>query len=199
MQIHHAQYLISSPRIQNCPAADRPEYAFIGRSNVGKSSLINRLANKKKLANTSGTPGKTVMINHFAINHEQMYWVDLPGYGYARRSKKMIRQLQAMIHTYLIQRENLLTTFVLVDSRREPQTSDLNFIRWCGSKNLPIAIVFTKVDKQKETQTINTIRNFEQALLADWQELPVIFQTSSNTGTGIENILAYMETTNTYF
>ncbi len=199
MQVKSAEYIISSPSIQKCPPPERAEYAFIGRSNVGKSSLINRLANKKKLALTSSTPGKTIMINHFGINNNKMYWVDLPGYGYAKRSKKMVKQLETMIYTYLKQRENLLTTFVLIDSRHEPQSIDLRFIGWCGENRVPIAIVFTKTDKQGKDNILKNINRFQELLFEQWEELPPVFLTSARTGDGLPDILDYISYTNQFF
>ncbi|MCF8331825.1 MAG: ribosome biogenesis GTP-binding protein YihA/YsxC [Bacteroidales bacterium] len=199
MIVKHAEYLISSPSIDKCPEGNIPEYAFIGRSNVGKSTLINKLANKKNLARTSATPGKTIMINHFSINNNQMYWVDLPGFGYAKRSKKMIGQLENMIYTFLKNRSNLLTSFVLIDSRHSPQNMDIKFINWCGTNEIPIALIFTKIDKQKESITEQNIRLFQERLLANWEELPLIFRTSAIQGTGISEILDYMDYTNKLF
>ncbi|MFW6019975.1 MAG: ribosome biogenesis GTP-binding protein YihA/YsxC [Bacteroidales bacterium] len=199
MQIKSAEFVISSPGIQKCPDADRPEYAFIGRSNVGKSSLINKLANKKNLAKTSSTPGKTVLINHFAINGGKMFWADLPGFGYARRSKKMIKQLQTMIYGYLKHRSNLLTTFVLIDSRHEPQPIDLKFLNWCGANQTPIAIIFTKTDKLKPGIIDKNVSSFQDAMLEDWQELPPMFITSAITGDGLEEILKFMDYTNKFY
>ncbi len=199
MQVKSAEYIISSPSIHKCPPADRAEYAFIGRSNVGKSSLINRLTNKKKLALTSSTPGKTIMINHFGINGNKMYWVDLPGYGYAKRSKKMVKQLETMIYTYLKQRENLLTTFVLIDSRHEPQSIDLRFIGWCGENQVPIAIVFTKTDKQGKEKTLAHIHRFQDLLFQEWEELPPVFLTSAKTGEGLDDVLGFIGYTNQFF
>ncbi|MGM0611958.1 MAG: ribosome biogenesis GTP-binding protein YihA/YsxC [Bacteroidota bacterium] len=199
MHIKSAEFVISSPGIQKCPEADRPEYAFIGRSNVGKSSLINKLANQKKLAKTSSTPGKTILINHFAINGEKMYWADLPGFGYAKRSKKMIKQLQTMIYGYLKHRSNLLTTFVLIDSRQEPQAIDLKFLDWCGANQIPIAIVFTKTDKLKPGIINNNVESFRKVMLENWQELPPMFLTSAATGYGLEEILDFMDYTNTFY
>lgn len=197
--IKNAKFVISSPGIQRCPAPDRPEYAFIGRSNVGKSSLINNLVNQKNLARTSSTPGKTILINHFAINGEQMYWADLPGFGYAKQSKKTIKKLQTMISGYLKHRSNLLTTFVLIDSRREPQSKDLNFLNWCGSNQIPIAIVFTKSDKLKPEIINKNVESFQEAMLENWEELPPVFLTSATTGYGMENILDFIKQTNQFY
>lgn len=199
MIIKHAEYLTSSPSLDKCPEGNIPEYAFIGRSNVGKSTLINKLTNKKSLAKTSGTPGKTIMINHFNINNNQMYWVDLPGYGYAKRSKKKIGQLENMIYTYLKNRHNLLTSFILIDSRHSPQTADLKFINWCGSNEIPMAIVFTKTDKLKKSATERNIQLFQETLLNYWEDLPLMFKTSAIKGEGISDILDYIKHTNTFF
>lgn len=199
MLVKNAAYIVSSPNYQKCPEADRPEYAFIGRSNVGKSSLINKLTNKKKLAKTSSTPGKTIMINHYAINDKQMYWVDLPGYGYAKRSKKMVRQLENMIYSYLKNRQNLLTTFVLLDSRHEPQEIDLKFIAWFGANQIPIALVFTKADKKARQQIENNIVLFQQELSKQWEELPLMFLTSAHTGEGLDELQEYIKEANKYY
>ncbi len=199
MEVRHAEYMISSPSVEKCPPADAPEYAFIGRSNVGKSSLINRLSNRKNLAKTSSTPGKTLMINHFSINRGAMYWTDLPGYGYDRRSKKIIGKLEGMIYSYLKRRKNLLTTFVLIDSRRTPQDSDLKFVRWCGAQQIPIIIAFTKADKQGEKHTRENMELFREKLYEDWDELPPQIITSAKNGEGCQEVLQFMHDTNTCF
>ncbi|MFO8086466.1 MAG: ribosome biogenesis GTP-binding protein YihA/YsxC [Bacteroidales bacterium] len=192
MKITNAAYLTSSPHVNQCPPPERPEFAFIGRSNVGKSSLINKLANKKHLAKTSSTPGKTTLINHFDINQGQMYWVDLPGYGYAKRSKKMIRQLRSMIYGYLQHRSNLLTSFVLLDSRHSPQNIDLEFINWCGANQIPIALILTKADKPSKNALTQNIKLWKQQLEKNWAELPLIFLSSAQTGQGTEDILDFL-------
>lgn len=199
MEVRHAEYMVSSPSVDKCPPADAPEYAFIGRSNVGKSSLINCLSNRKSLAKTSSTPGKTLMINHFSINQGAMYWTDLPGYGYARRSKKIIRQLEGMVYAYLKHRKNLITTFVLVDSRRTPQASDLKFINWCGAQQIPIVITFTKADKQGEQNTLKNMELLREKLLESWDELPFQIITSAKNGEGCTEILQFMHDTNNCF
>ena len=192
MIIKQANYLISSPRVEQCPAGDRPEIAFIGRSNVGKSSLINMLANQKDLAKTSGSPGKTQMINHFEVNRNEMYWVDLPGYGYAKVSKKQRQSFQSMIWNYLEQRENLINLFALIDSRHKPQQIDLDFINDLGQRKIQFAIVFTKSDKSKQSQVQNNINAFNAELLKTWTELPPMFLTSAVKKRGGDKILEFI-------
>ena len=198
MHIKSAKFIISSPEVQKCPEPNLPEYAFIGRSNVGKSSLINMLTSRKKLAKISGTPGKTQLINHFLIN-DNWYLVDLPGYGFAKSSKKDREKWRLMIQKYLIKRKNLLCIFVLIDSRLKPQNSDIDFINWMGLNNLPFVIVFTKTDKLNKAQLTKNINNFKNSLLENWKELPQIFISSAKTKTGQENILDFIDRTNTIF
>lgn len=198
MEITSAAFIKSSPDLESCPSPNRPEYAFIGRSNVGKSSLINRMTNKKKLALTSSTPGKTTLINHYDIN-EQLYWVDLPGYGYARRSKQTIRTMDKLIYGYLRQRENLLTTFLLIDSRHEPQKKDLDFIRWCGMNSISFQIIFTKADKLSKKELDVNIEHYMDKLSEEWEELPGYFITSAEKGWGLSGILKFIRQTSKIF
>lgn len=179
--------------MEQCPAGDRPEFAFIGRSNVGKSSLINMLANIKDLAKTSSSPGKTQMINHFNINRNEMYWVDLPGYGYAKVSKKQRQSFQSMIWNYLEQRENLVNLFALIDSRHKPQQIDLDFINDLGERQIPFAIVFTKSDKSKQADVQKNINEFNSALMKNWEELPPMFLTSAVKKRGGQQIFEFMD------
>ena len=195
MEIKNAEFTISAPNVSMCPADTKPEYAFIGRSNVGKSSLINMLCNNKKLAKTSATPGKTLLINHFVINKE-WYLVDLPGYGFAKRSKTEIKKLDQMIRGYILQREQLVNVFVLVDIRLEPQKIDLEFINWLGESSIPFAIVFTKADKLNVTKTKASVALYEKTLSETWEELPRMFITSSEKKTGKDDILNYIEEIN---
>jgi GTP-binding protein len=174
-----------------CPADNKPEYAFIGRSNVGKSSLINMLTNNKRLAKTSSTPGKTLLINHFIINNE-WYLVDLPGYGYAKRSKKEIDRLDQMIRGYILQREQLVNVFVLVDVRIEAQKIDLEFIEWLGLSSIPFAIVFTKADKLSVSKVTANVEAYKNKLLETWEELPPIFITSAEKRQGRDEVLDYI-------
>ena len=192
MEIKEARFIESNSNVEKCPKPDRPEYAFIGRSNVGKSSLINMLTNKKSLAKTSGTPGKTQLINHFIIN-ESWYLVDLPGYGYARASKKDIRTWEKFIVDYLLQRANLVNLFVLIDSRLEPQKIDIEFMNWCGQKGLPFSMVFTKIDKLSSTALQKNLAKYKKEMLKYWEELPPVFTTSSESGFGKEPLLNYIE------
>jgi len=192
MLVKKANYLVSSPRIEKCPVSDRPEFAFIGRSNVGKSSLINMLANHKDLAKTSGSPGKTQMINHFEINGKEQYWVDLPGYGYAKVSKKQRQSFQSMIWNYLEGRENLVNLFALIDSRHRPQQIDLDFINDLGARNIRFAIVFTKSDKSKQSDVQKNINSFNTEMLKRWEELPPMFLTSAVKKRGGEQMLEFM-------
>ena len=195
MEIKNAEFTISAPNVSMCPADTKPEYAFIGRSNVGKSSLINMLCNNKKLAKTSATPGKTLLSNHFVINKE-WYLVDLPGYGFAKRSKTEIKKLDQMIRGYILQREQLVNVFVLVDIRLEPQKIDLEFINWLGESGIPFAIVFTKADKLNVTKTKASVALYEKTLSETWEELPRMFITSSEKKTGKDDILNYIEEIN---
>lgn len=195
MEIKTAEFTLSAPMVSMCPQDTKPEYAFIGRSNVGKSSLINMLTNNKKLAKTSSTPGKTLLINHFIINKE-WYLVDLPGYGFAKRSKKEIDKLDQMIRGYILQREQLVNVFVLVDVRLEPQKIDLEFIEWLGLSSVPFAIVFTKADKLTANKARQAVEAYKQKLLETWEELPPIFVTSAERKEGREEVLQYIDEIN---
>ncbi len=191
MEIKTAEFTLSAPRVSMCPGDNRPEYAFIGRSNVGKSSLINMLCNNRRLAKTSSTPGKTLLINHFIINRE-WYLVDLPGYGFAKRSKTEIAKLEQMIQGYILQREQLVNVFVLVDIRLEPQRIDLEFINWLGTSNVPFSIVFTKADKLSAAKVKANVEAYKVKLGETWEELPPIFVTSSEKKQGRQEILDYI-------
>ena len=195
MEIKKSEFVISSPVIGKCPADNKPEYAFIGRSNVGKSSLINMLCNHKGLAKTSATPGKTLLINHFIINNE-WYLVDLPGYGYAKRSKSVQQKLEQMITSYILLRGQLLNVFVLIDIRLEPQKIDIEFINWLGENGIPFSIVFTKADKLSVTKARVNVRSYMEKLSETWEELPPHFVTSSEKKAGREEILDYIEKIN---
>lgn len=195
MEIKNAEFTLSAPNVAMCPKDSKPEYAFIGRSNVGKSSLINILCNNKKLAKTSATPGKTLLINHFIINRE-WYLVDLPGYGYAKRSKTEVKKLDQMIRGYILQREQLVNVFVLVDIRLEPQKIDLEFINWLGESGVPFAIVFTKADKLNIAKVRESVARYEKTLSETWEEMPKMFVTSSEKRTGKDEILEYIGTIN---
>lgn len=195
MEVKSAEFVISAPVVSMCPADTKPEYAFIGRSNVGKSSLINMLARNKKLAKTSATPGKTLLINHFIINKE-WYLVDLPGYGFAKRSKKEITKLDQMIRGYILGREQLVNVFVLVDVRLEPQTIDLEFINWLGLSNIPFAIIFTKADKLTAAKVRANVTAYEKKMLDTWEEMPPYFITSSEKCQGRDEVLGYIEQIN---
>ena len=181
--------------VSMCPKDNKPEYAFIGRSNVGKSSLINMLTNNKKLAKTSATPGKTLLINHFIINNE-WYLVDLPGYGYAKRSKKEVGKLEQMISGYILQREQLVNVFLLVDVRLEPQKIDLEFIQWLGDSSIPFAIVFTKADKLSAMKVSQQVETYKKVLLETWEELPPVFITSAEKKQGRDEVLDYIDRIN---
>lgn len=194
--IHTARFLVSSSDVEQCPKASSAEYAFIGRSNVGKSSLINALTNNKKLAKTSGTPGKTKLINHFVIN-ESWFLVDLPGYGYAKVSKKERNEIKKLIHGYFEKRTQLVNTFVLIDSRHEPQKIDVDFINMLGEKQHPFSIVFTKIDKLSEKQRKDNLSHYQSHLLEQgWESTPPMFESSAKTGEGKEEIINYIETIN---
>lgn len=195
MDIKQAEFTLSAPNVTMCPKDNRPEYAFIGRSNVGKSSLINMLCNNKRLAKTSATPGKTLLINHFIINRD-WYLVDLPGYGFAKRSKKEINRLEQMIHGYILQREQLVCVFVLVDIRLEAQKIDLEFINWLGESSVPFAIVFTKADKLNVTKRQANIEAYKKVLSETWEEMPTMFVTSSEKKTGRDELLDYIDQIN---
>lgn len=199
MLIKTAEFVISSARADRCPPTDgKPEYAFIGRSNVGKSSLINMLTGRKKLAMTSATPGKTLLINHFSINNE-WYLVDLPGYGYAKRGKKEMEKLRNLIEYYVLERKELTCLFVLIDSRLTPQRIDLEFIQWLGEEGVPFALIFTKADKSKTTELRKNVNGFLNELRKEWEELPPHFVTSSAQGRGRDEVLDYIEQINTQF
>ncbi len=198
MEIKEAEFTVSNTNYEKCPAPNMAEYAFIGRSNVGKSSLINMLTSKKGLAKTSTTPGKTQLINHFLIN-KKWYLVDLPGYGYAKVSKTSKAAWDRMIKDYLEKRKNLMTVFVLIDIRLEPQPVDINFIRWLGEKQIPISLIFTKADKISKQQVIFSVELFKRTLLKTWEELPLLFITSSEKKTGRDEILNYIDQINKDF
>ena len=195
MDIKKAEFSLSAPMVSMCPKDNKPEYAFIGRSNVGKSSLINMLTNNKKLAKTSATPGKTLLINHFIINNE-WYLVDLPGYGYAKRSKKELGKLEQMISGYILQREQLVNVFLLVDVRLEPQKIDLEFIQWLGDSSIPFAIVFTKADKLSAMKVSQQVETYKKVLLETWEELPPVFITSAEKRQGRDEVLDYIDRIN---
>lgn len=192
MDIKNAEFTLSSPMVTMCPKDNKPEFAFIGRSNVGKSSLINMLTNNKKLAKTSATPGKTLLINHFIINRE-WYLVDLPGYGFAKRSKKEANKLEQMISGYILQREQLVNVFVLIDVRLEAQQIDLEFINWLGESSIPFAIVFTKADKLGITKVRANVEAYKTKLSETWEEMPPMFITSSEKKTGRDEVLDYID------
>lgn len=191
MVIHSAEFVISNTDIDKCPAPKFPEYAFIGRSNVGKSSLINMLTNHKKLAKTSGRPGKTQLINHFVINKE-WYLVDLPGYGYAKASKTSRKKWGLFIDEYLLTRENLLNTFILIDSRLEPQKIDVEFMEWCAVKGLPFSMVFTKTDKLSAVELDKKLAKYKREMLKQWEVLPPQFVTSSVSAKGRDDVMNYI-------
>ena len=196
MEIIHASYLISSPSVDKCPAPDRPEYAFIGRSNVGKSSLINMLCNKREVAKVSGSPGKTQLINHFTItdsDRKEWYLVDLPGYGFAQVSQRSRRRWEQMIENYIRKRKNLLNLFLLVDSRHSPQKIDLDFVNKLGKWQSPFALVFTKTDKNKPSETEKNINLFMQELEQWWEQPPNFFISSAVTRQGREEILDHID------
>ena len=195
MEVKTAEFVISAPVVNMCPADTKPEYAFIGRSNVGKSSLINMLCRNKKLAKTSATPGKTLLINHFIINKE-WYLVDLPGYGYAKRSKTEIAKLDRMIRGYILQRHQLVSVFVLVDVRLEPQAIDVEFINWLGQSGVPFCIVFTKADKLSQGKVNTNVEEYKRKLLETWEELPPYIVTSSENKQGRDELLEYIEKIN---
>ena len=195
MIIKDAKFVISNSRADMCPKHDRPEYAFIGRSNVGKSSLINMLTGRKALAKTSSTPGKTLLINHFLINND-WYLVDLPGYGYAQRGKSEMSKLKSLIEHYVLEREELTCLFVLIDSRHELQAKDAEFIRLLGENGVPFGIIFTKADKLSKTAAKNNVENICKALSEEWEELPPYFVTSSATGLGKDEVLGFIDDCN---
>lgn len=192
MNIKSAEFTISNTDHRDCPKDGRPEFAFIGRSNVGKSSLINMLTDQKKLAKTSQTPGKTQLINHFEINKE-WYLVDLPGYGYAKTSKTNRMKWEKFIADYLVNREELVNIFVLLDSRLEPQKIDLEFMNWCGEKGIPFSMIFTKIDKLSSSALQKNLAGYKKEMLKYWEELPPVFTTSSESKFGREKVLNYIE------
>ena len=196
MKIKSADFVISNTDIDKCPKERIPEYSFIGRSNVGKSSLINMLTGRKSLAKTSGKPGKTQLINHFKIN-DNWFLVDLPGYGYAKVSKKNRSIFAKFIYEYLKKRENLICTFVLVDSRHEPQKIDMLFMEWLGQNQIPFVIVFTKMDKLSSSQLNKNITKYKTEMLKTWEDIPQTFRSSAESGLGKAEILKFIEQTNT--
>ena len=198
MKIKTAEFVISNTDYRVCPAPKMPEYAFIGRSNVGKSSLINALANNKNLAKTSGKPGKTQLINHFIINKE-WYLVDLPGFGYAKISRTLRAKFHDMISDYLTNRANLMCLFVLVDSRHKPQPIDQEFMQWLAEKAIPFVIVFTKVDKLGKVALQKQVENYKNEMLKEWEELPQTFKTSAEKKIGLNEIATYIEHLNPHF
>ena len=195
MEITSAEFVISNTDVKKCPAGIFPEYAFIGRSNVGKSSLINMLTARKGLAMTSATPGKTMLINHFLIN-KNWYLVDLPGYGYARRGQKGKDQIRTIIEDYILEREQMTNLFVLIDSRLEPQNIDLEFMEWLGENGIPFCIIFTKADKLKGGRLKMNVNAYLRELSKQWEELPPYFISSSENRTGRTEILNYIENIN---
>jgi len=195
MKITKAEFIISNTDMRKAPKEALPEYAFIGRSNVGKSSLINMLTNHKKLAKISGTPGKTQLINHFKIN-DNWFLVDLPGYGYARTSKSSRKKFQKLITDYFSERRNLVNAFVLVDARHEAQKIDLEFMRWLGEHNIPFSIVFTKADKLSSNQMAKNLLKYKQQLLKEWASVPKNFITSATSKLGKDEILSYIDNLN---
>lgn len=195
MEIKDARFVISNTDVKKCPADGKPEYAFIGRSNVGKSSLINMLTGKKGLAMTSSTPGKTLLINHFLIN-DDWYLVDLPGYGYAQRGKEGRENIRRIIENYILEREELTNLFVLIDSRHEPQKIDLEFMEWLGENGIPFAIIFTKTDKISKSRLQENFQVYENKLKETWEELPPVFFSSSEKKEGKNEILSYIEQIN---
>jgi GTP-binding protein len=190
-----ARFVSSSPGLKGCPKPDKPEHAFIGRSNVGKSSLINMLTGQKELAHTSSSPGKTRLINHFLVE-DQWFLADLPGYGYARVSKTQREDWPELIRNYLQKRRNLLNIFLLIDSRLEPQQIDLSFIRWLGEQALPFSLVFTKSDKLSHDKLHAAVNHYSDVLLQEWEELPPVFLTSSRKNTGRDAVLDFIAETN---
>ena len=195
MEINSAEFIISNTDVKKCPAGQLPEYAFIGRSNVGKSSLINMLTGRTKLAMTSSTPGKTMLINHFLINNN-WYIVDLPGYGYAKRGHKGQEQIRTVIEDYILERKQMTNLFVLIDSRLEPQKIDFEFMEWLGENGIPFSIVFTKADKLKGGRLMNNINSYLRELKKQWEELPPYFISSSESRLGRKEILDYIESIN---
>ena len=195
MEIKSAEFVISNTKVELCPKGDLPEYAFIGRSNVGKSSLINMLTKRNKLAMTSATPGKTLLINHFLINKD-WHLVDLPGYGYAARGKKQVEKIQKIIEDYILEREQLINLFVLIDIRHEAQKIDLEFIEWLGENGIPFSIIFTKADKLSAGKVKANANAYMDELSKQWEELPPYFISSSESKMGREEILSYIDSIN---
>ena len=198
MNVAHAEFVVSNTKVDLCPKTNLPEYAFIGRSNVGKSSLINMLCNKKKLAKTSSRPGKTQLINHFLIN-KKWYLVDLPGYGYARASKTQKKTFPKFIIDYFIKRKELVSAFLLIDLRHNPQPIDMDFLRWLGENFIPFSIVFTKADKIKEKDLERKVSDYLLKLKEEWESLPQYFVTSSEKKLGQESIMKYIQQVNENF
>ncbi|MDR6461256.1 GTP-binding protein [Chryseobacterium vietnamense] len=197
MIIKTAEFVKSSGKWQECPEPNIPEYAFIGRSNVGKSSLINAMMNHKDLAKTSQTPGKTQLINHFLVN-ENWYLTDLPGYGYAKVSKVQRKDFEKLITNYILNRRNLVNLFVLVDVRHTPQKIDLEFIQWCGESGIPFSIVFTKADKLKPNAVVKNVEDYKAELHKTWEDLPELYITSAEKKEGGDNILNFIQKTNEF-
>ena len=195
MEIKSAEFVISNTKVELCPKGDLPEYAFIGRSNVGKSSLINLLTNRSKLAMTSATPGKTLLINHFLVNKE-WYLVDLPGYGYAARGKKQVDKIQKIIENYVLEREQMTNLFVLIDVRHDPQKIDLEFFEWLGENGVPFSIIFTKADKVSVGKAKANVEAYMKKLSEQWEELPPYFLSSSEKKIGRVEILDYIDSIN---
>ncbi len=195
MEIKEAQFVMSNTDVEKCPPPDRPEYAFIGRSNVGKSSLINMLTNKKQLAKISGKPGKTRLLNHFLINNE-WYLVDLPGYGYAKVPKAERLKWEKMLRNYILKRENLYCLFVLIDSRHPAQQTDLDFMEWLGVSQVPFNIIFTKTDKLKPEELEANLKAYEEKMFENWETMPGYFVSSTVSSTGKEEILAFIDEVN---
>jgi GTP-binding protein len=195
MEIKEASFVVSNTKVEMCPRPDKPEYAFIGRSNVGKSSLLNMLTNRKALAKVSGKPGKTRLINHFLINGE-WYLVDLPGYGYAKTGREERKKWEKSFRNYILLRENLYCLFVLIDSRHEPQQNDLEFMEWLGMSQIPFAIIFTKADKLKPEELEENIRIFQEKMMETWEEMPPFFASSAITRQGQTEILHYIDQIN---
>lgn len=196
MEIKNIKYEISNENPHKCPATDVPEYAFIGRSNVGKSSLINMLGRSKSLAKTSQKPGKTLLINHFKVDNGEWYLVDLPGYGYAARGKEQREKLSKIIKGYILERAQLTSLFVLIDIRHEPQKVDIEFLGWLGDNGVPFSIIFTKADKLGSVAGQRNVEAYKKELLKRWEELPPVFVTSSEKGTGRQELLDYIYSIN---
>jgi len=196
MEIKNARYIVSNADVMKCPSTGAPEYAFIGRSNVGKSSLINMLTHQKNLAKTSQTPGKTLLINHFSINSGDWNIVDLPGYGYAARGKAQRNEIDRIIRSYIFRREEMTMLFVLIDIRHEPQKIDVEFISWLGENGIPFAIIFTKADKLSTLKARDNVERYKKELLKYWEELPPVFVSSSAKETGRDEILDYIDSIN---